>query len=317
MNSTIEKIKSLAQSDLRKIILTETDDQRIQKAAKIATDQKIADILLVDTDYIKNHPDLYQKFSQELFELRQSKGLTLEQAKQLTLKPIYFGTMMVKDQMADGLVAGANTTTQETFRPALQIIKANPRQNLVSSFFLIQSPLTSFGHHGTLIFADCALNINPDANQLAQIALQSAESFRLLVQNAKPKIAMLSYSTNGSGTGESVDKVRQATKIIKETDPSLIIDGEIQVDAAIVPSVAQTKFPTGATQGQANILIFPDINSGNIGYKLVERLGQAKAIGPISQGLNYPINDLSRGCNIDDIVNTIAITSIQAKSIKS
>ncbi len=313
MTSLIENIRQQAQSEIKKIILIETEDIRIQQAAKICTEQKIADILLVDSDYIKQHSDLYHQFSQELFELRQAKGLTLNESQQLLLKPIYFGIMMVKNHLADGLVAGANTTTQETFRPALQIIKAKPDQKLVSSFFLMQSPLTNFGYHGTFIFADCGLNINPNAEELAQIAIQSAESFKTLV-GGQPKIAMLSYSTNGSGSGESVDKVRQATQIIKQLHPDFIVDGEIQADAAIVPQVAQTKFPTGLTQGQANVLIFPDINSGNIGYKLVERLGQAQAIGPISQGLNYPINDLSRGCNVEDVVNAIAITSIQSRS---
>lgn len=313
MTSLIENIRKQAQSETRKIILTETEDTRIQQAAKFCTEQKIADILLITSDYINQHSDLYRQFSQELFELRQSKGLTLEESQQLLLKPIYFGIMMVKNHLADGLVAGANTTTQETFRPALQIIKAKPDQKIVSSFFLMQSPLTNFGHNGTFIFADCGLNINPNAEELAQIALQSAESFKTLV-GIEPQIAMLSYSTNGSGSGESVDKVKQATQIVKQLNPNLIIDGEIQADAAIVPDVAKNKFPTGLTQGQANILIFPDINSGNIAYKLVERLGQAQAIGPISQGLNYPINDLSRGCNVDDIINAIAITSIQSRS---
>jgi phosphate acetyltransferase len=315
MTSLIENIRQQAQSNVQKIILTETEDIRIQQAARICTEQKIADILSVDSDYIKQHSDLYHQFSQELFELRQAKGLTLEESQKLLLKPIYFGIMMVKNHLADGLVAGANTTTQETFRPALQIIKAKPDQKLVSSFFLMQSPLLNFGYNGTFIFADCGLNINPNTEELAQIAIQSADSFQKLI-GEKPKIAMLSYSTNGSGSGESVDKVQQATQIIKQLRPDLTVDGEIQADAAIVPQVAQTKFPTGLTKGQANTLIFPDINSGNIAYKLVERLGNTQAIGPISQGLNYPVNDLSRGCSVEDIVNVIAITSIQARQSK-
>lgn len=312
MQSLIQQIKDQAKLNIKKIVLIETEDNRIQEAAKICSEQKIADILLVDSTYINQHPDLYYQFSQELFELRQSKGLTLEESQQLLLKPIYFGTMMVKNHLADGLVAGASTTTQETFRPALQIIKAKPDQKIVSSFFLMQSPLTDFGYNGTFIFADCGLNINPDAQQLAQIAIQSAQSFKTLV-NAEPKIAMLSYSTNGSGSGESVDKVRQATQIVKQLNPDLIIDGEIQADAAIIPHVTQIKNPDSQLQGQANILIFPDLNSGNISYKLLERLGNVQSFGPLAQGLNQPINDLSRGCSVNDIVTTIAITCIQSQ----
>lgn len=314
MDSLIQQIIKQAKSNIKKIILTETEDKRIQEAKKIISDQKIADILFVDNNFINQHQDLYQDFSQDLFQMRQSKGLTFEQAQQFLLKPIYFGTMMVKKNMADGLVAGANTTTQETFRPALQIIKAKPPQNFVSSFFIIQSPATNFGHQGTFIFADCGLNINPDAQQLAQITIQSAESFKTLI-GAEPKIAMLSYSTNGSSNGETVDKVKQATQIVKTLNPDLVIDGEIQVDAAIVPQITQIKNPNSPLQGQANILIFPDLNSGNISYKLLERLGGVRAFGPLAQGLNQPINDLSRGCSVDDIVTTVAITSIQSNQL--
>jgi phosphate acetyltransferase len=227
------------------------------------------------------------------------------------LNPVYFGTMMVKLGLADGMVAGATTTTQETFRPALQIVKAKIGQDIVSSFFIMESPIKSLGSDGVFIFADCGLNINPDQQQLAQIAIQSAESFKQLVGDT-PKIAMLSYSTVGSGSGESVDKVQQATQIIKQLKPDLIIEGETQLDAAIIPEIALKKNPNSLIQGQANILIFPNLDAGNIGYKLVERFGQAHAFGPITQGLAKPINDLSRGCNAEDIVTTIAITSVQS-----
>jgi phosphate acetyltransferase len=316
MTSLIENIRKQAQSDVKKIILTETEDSRIQQAFKICTEQKIADILLVDQNYIQNHSDLYQQFCQQLFELRQAKGLTLEESQQLLLKPVYFGTMMVKNHLADGLVAGANTTTQETFRPALQIIKAESRYNLASSFMLMQSPFINFGHHGTFIFADCGLNINPNPDELAQIAIQSAESFRSLI-GVEPKVAMLSFSTGDSGKGEAVDKIKLATQKIKQLNPNLIVDGPIQADAAIVPEVSELKNTQGSIKGDANILIFPDLNSGNIAYKLIERLANTQAIGPISQGLNQPINDLSRGCNAEDIVNAIAITSIQSRLSKS
>jgi phosphate acetyltransferase len=220
--------------------------------------------------------------------------------------------MMVKLGLADGMVAGATTTTQQTFRPALQIVKAKEGQNIVSSFFIIESPNKNFGDNGVFIFADCGLNINPDAQQLAEIAIQSSHSFKQLIGN-EPKIAMLSYSTAGSGAGESVDKVRQATQIIQKMDPSLLVEGETQVDAAIVKEVAVNKNPESKIKGQANILIFPNLDAGNIGYKLVERLGLAHAFGPLTQGLAKPINDLSRGCNVEDIVTTIAITSAQSQ----
>ncbi len=316
MTSLIENIRKQAQLDIKKIILTEAEDHRIQQAAKICTEQKIADILLVDQNYIQTHPDLYQQFSRQLFELRQTKGLTLTEAQQLLLKPIYFGTMMVKNHLADGLVAGANTTTQETFRPALQIVKAESRYDLASSFMLMQSPLTNFGFQGTFIFADCGLNINPNPDELAQIAIQSAESFRNLI-GAEPKVAILSFSTGDSGKGEAVDKVKLTTQKIKQLNPNLIVDGPIQADAAIVPEVGESKNPQGLIKGDANILIFPDLNSGNIAYKLIERLANTQAVGPISQGLNQPINDLSRGCNAEDIINAIAITSIQSRLSKS
>lgn len=312
MTPTIEKIYKLAKTNIKKIVLADADDPRVQEATKIIQDQKIADIILVSPEYISQNPDLYEKFSQELFVLRQSKGLTLEEAKKLMLNPLYFGTMMVKFKLADGMVAGANSTTQETFRPALQIIKAKPGQTIVSSFFIMESPNQNFGDNGVFLFADCGLNVNPNADELAQIAIQSADSFKKLIGN-KPKIAMLSYSTNGSGSGESVEKVRQATQIVKNLDPSILIEGETQVDAALVPTVSLKKNPESKIKGQANILIFPNLDSGNIGYKLVERLGLAKAFGPITQGINQPINDLSRGCNVEDIVTTVAITSVQSQ----
>jgi len=312
MTPTIENIYNLAKSNIKKIVLPETEDNRIQEATKIITDQKIAEVILVSPEYISQNQNLYQDFSQQFFELRQAKGMTLDEAQKLMLNPLYFGTMMVKTGLADGMVAGATTTTQETFRPALQIVKSKPGQTIVSSFFIMESPNKNFGQDGVFIFADCGLNVNPDADQLAQIAIQSADSFSRLV-GGQPKIAMLSYSTDGSGAGESVDKVRKATQIVKEINPQLIIEGETQVDAAIVPEVSLKKNPNSSIKGQSNILIFPNLDAGNIGYKLVERLGLAHAFGPITQGIAKPINDLSRGCNVEDIVTTIAITSVQAQ----
>jgi phosphate acetyltransferase len=314
MNPIIEKIYFQAKSNIKKIVLVESGDQRVQSAAEIISQEKIADIILVDQIFINSHPDLLSQFSQKFFELRQSKGVTLEQAQETMKKPLYFGTMMVYSKLADGMVAGAQNTTQDTFRPALQIIKTRPEEKIISSFFIMETPNSNFGKSGIFIFADCGLNINPTSEELSQIAIQSAKSFKQLI-GEDPKVAMLSYSTNGSSSGESVDKIKTATNLVKSLDPSLMIEGEVQVDAALVPSVSLKKNPQSFIKGQANILIFPDLNSGNIAYKLVERLGNAKAFGPLTQGINQPINDLSRGCSIEDIITTVAITSVQAQSI--
>lgn len=313
MNPIINNIYTQAKSNLKKIILTESNDSRIVQAAKIVTDEKIAEIIMVNDNFIKSNPKLFLQLSQNLFSLRQNKGLTLEKAKQLLINPIYFGTMMVQLNLADGLVVGANHTTQETFRPALQIIKAKSNQKIISSFFIMESPNQKLGHQGIFIFADCGLNINPNAEELAQIAIQSVNSFKQLT-NSIPKVAMLSYSTNNSSVGESVDKVRLATQIVKQINPSLMIEGETQADAAIIPSVSFQKNPHSLIKGQSNVLIFPNLDAGNIAYKLVERLGIFKAYGPLTQGINKPINDLSRGCSVEDIVATIAITSFQSQN---
>jgi len=312
MNTIIEKIYSQAKSNLKKIVLVESGDQRVDDAAKIINQEKIADIILIDQNYIDSNPKLIEKFSQKFFELRQNKGVTLDQAQETIKNPLYFGTMMVYFDMSDGMVAGAKNTTQDTFRPALQIIKAKPEEKIVSSFFIMETTHKKLGQSGVFIFADCGLNINPSSEELAQIAIQSAKSFKQLISDV-PKIAMLSYSTNGSSGGESVDKVKNATNLIKSLDPSLIIEGEIQADAALVESVSLRKNPQSLIKGQSNILIFPDLNSGNISYKLVERLANAKAYGPLTQGIKKPINDLSRGCSVQDIVTTVAITSVQAQ----
>lgn len=311
MNSIIDKIYQQAKTSIKKIVLVEPEDERIIKAIQIAKKEKLADITLLDI-LPKKHP-MFNQFVEQFYELRKDKGITIDQAKEIISHPLYFGTMMVKNKIVDGMVAGANNTSLETFRPALQIIKTKPGESIASSFFIIHVPNTDFGHQGTFIFADCGLNINPNAEELAQIAIQSSHSFQQLI-GGQPKIAMLSYSTNSSGAGESVDKVKKATQIVKNNYPKLIIEGEIQSDAAIIPEIAIRKNSHSQLQGQANILIFPNLDSGNIAYKLVERLSHAQAFGPLLQGINQPINDLSRGCNVDDIVTTIAITSIQATS---
>jgi phosphate acetyltransferase len=311
MSSIIENIHNLAKANIKKIVLPEIQDERVQSAAKLVTEQKIAEVIIIGPEYISQHLDLHKQFSQQYFLLRQSKGITEIESQKTMLNPVYFGTMMVKLGLADGMVTGATTTSQETFRPALQIIKAKHGQNIVSSFFIIESLNKNFGDNGVFIFADCGLNINPNSQELAEITIQSANSFRQLI-GSQPKIAMLSYSTAGSGSGESVDKVQQATEIVKKLKPDLIIEGEIQADAALIPEISLRKNSKSQIKGQSNILIFPNLDAGNIGYKLVERFGNAHAFGPLTQGLAKPINDLSRGCSIEDIVTTIAITSVQS-----
>jgi len=305
MTPTIENIYQIAKKNYKKIVLPEIDDPRTQEAAKIIRDKNIAD-LITDLPYSQ-----YQdQFAQTLFELRKDKGLTLDEANKLVKNPLYFGTLMVYSGLADGMVAGANNSTSDTIRPALQIIKPKPKEKIASSFFIMEVPNKNFGEKGVFIFADCGLNIDPDAESLAQIAIQSSRSFTKLI-GAIPKIAMLSYSTHNSATGPSIEKIKKAIEIVRNLDPKIIIDGEMQVDAAIIPSISEKKYPNNKIQGQANILIFPDLNSGNIAYKLVERLSGGQAFGPLIQGLKKPINDLSRGCSVEDIVTTVAITSIQ------
>lgn len=307
MSPVIENIYQKSKKEFKKIVLPEINDPRVEKAAQIIRDQKIADI-------ITNLPySQYQdQFAQTLFELRKEKGLTLDQAQELIKNPLYFGTMMVYSGLADGMVAGANNSTSDTIRPALQIIKTKPSEKIASSFFIIETPDKSFGENGVFIFADCGLNIDPDSETLSQIAIQSSRSFQQLI-GGTPKIAMLSYSTHNSAGGPSVEKVQKAVELIHNQNPEIIVDGEMQVDAALIPSISEKKYPQNKIQGQANILIFPDLNSGNIAYKLVERLAKANAFGPLIQGLNKPINDLSRGCSVEDIVTTVAITSTQSE----
>ena len=249
-----------------------------------------------------------------LVELRKAKGMTPEMAEDLLLHEyMYFACMMVKAGDADGVVSGACHSTANTLKPSLQIIKTKPGVKLVSSFFVMVVPDCDMGANGTFVFSDCGLEQNPDPEKLAAIALSSAESFKMLVEE-EPRVAMLSHSTMGSAKHADVDKVVAATKIAKELAPELKLDGEMQLDAAIVPSVGSSKAPTSEVAGKANVLIFPDLDAGNIGYKLVQRLAKAEAYGPVTQGIAAPINDLSRGCSADDIVGVVAITAVQAQN---
>ncbi len=327
----LEQITERARSDRKKIVLPETNDRRIIEAASMIMKRDISDIVLIGdrTEVADNARGLdisgadivnpmvsddYERFVLMLHELRKSKGMTIEKAREALKDPLYYGVMMVKAGKADGMVAGAVHSTADTLRPALQILRTAPGTKLVSSFFVMAVPDCSYGYNGTFLYADCGLVENPDAEQLSEIAVVSAQSFRRLV-GAQPKVAMLSYSTYGSAQSELTEKVVQATRRAREKEPGLIIDGEMQVDAAIVPSVSRRKAPGNALDGQANVLAFPDLNSGNIGYKLTQRLAGADAYGPVTQGIARPVNDLSRGCTAEDIAGVVAITAVQAQQI--
>lgn len=240
--------------------------------------------------------------------------MTIENAKELVKDPVYYGMLMLKDEKsgADGLVSGAAHSTSDTLRPALQILKTAPGTKLVSAFFVMAVPDCEYGENGTFVFGDCGLNENPDAEALSEIAIASSKSFEQLV-GEQAKVAMLSYSTYGSAKSELTEKVIQATKMAKEKAPDLVLDGELQLDAAIIPEIAEFKAPGSPLKGDANVLVFPDLNAGNIGYKLVQRLGKAEAYGPLCQGIAKPVNDLSRGCSSKDVAGVIAITAVQAQ----
>ncbi len=329
----IGEMKEKARRNIKTIVLPEASDLRTIKAAEIALKEGYANIILVGNEETINqmatennvdlsnvriiNPKTSQKreeYANKLFELRQAKGMTKEQAEELVNDEVYFGMMMVKCEDADGLVSGAIHSTADTLRPALQILKTAPGTKLVSAFFVMCVPNCQYGEEGVFIFGDSGLNANPNAEELAEIARCSANSFESLV-GRKAKVAMLSYSTYGSAKSELTEKVVEATRLVKEQNPELLVDGELQLDAAIVPQVAKSKAPNSSIEGNANTLIFPDLNAGNIGYKLVQRLAKAEAYGPICQGIAKPVNDLSRGCSAEDIAGVIAITAVQAQQI--
>ena len=327
----IERIKERAKKEKKTIVLPETMDRRVLEAAVKVMDEDIADVVLIgnidefskgneDLDFSKakvidpnKETELTKELIDTLVELRKAKGMTPEEAENLLLTDfMYYACMLVKTGRADGVVSGACHSTANTLRPALQIIKTKPDTLLVSAFFLMVVPNCEYGHDGTFIFGDSGLEQNPDPEKLAAIAASSAESFKQLVED-EPIVAMLSHSTKGSAKHADVDKVLEALKIANEKYPQYKIDGELQLDAAIVPSVAESKAPGSEVAGHANVLIFPDLDAGNIGYKLVQRLAKAEAYGPICQGIAAPVNDLSRGCSTDDIVGVVAITAVQAQ----
>ena len=328
--SFIESIKERAKQNKKRIVLPETMDRRVLEAAEKIIREDIADIILIgkEEEIAENSKgldisgakiinpftsDLTEELTLEFVEIRKNKGLTYDEAKKMLLEDYaYFACMLVKTGRADGVVSGACHSTANTLRPALQIIKTKPGTMLVSAFFLMVVPDCVYGNNGVFVFADSGLVQNPNSEELAAIAKSSAESFELLV-GSEPSVAMLSHSTKGSASHPDVDKVVSAVKIAKERYPQYKIDGELQLDAAIVPEVAATKAQDSKVAGHANVLIFPDLDAGNIGYKLVQRLAKAEAYGPVTQGIAAPVNDLSRGCNVDDIVGVVAITAVQAQ----
>ena len=324
----IDTIKDRARANKKTIVLPETEDRRTLVTAEQILKEGIANVILIGSEEAVKKgsegldisgatvvdpatSDRTQAYIDKFVELRAKKGMTPEKAKEILLNDYpYFGCLMVKMGDADGMVSGACHSTADTLRPCLQILKTKPGTKLVSAFFLMVVPDCEYGENGVFVFADCGLNQNPDSEELAAIAASSAESFKLLT-GKEPKVAMLSHSTMGSAKHADVDKVVEAIRIAKEAYPDLKLDGELQLDAAIVPSVAASKAPNSPVAGQANVLMFPDLDAGNIGYKLVQRLAKAEAYGPVTQGIAAPVNDLSRGCSAEDIVGVVAITAVQ------
>lgn len=332
MSAFTDSLKVRAKADMKTIVLAEGEDIRTVEAAAMVLSEGYAKIIMLGNENkIKEmaaekgvdisgatiiDPETSAKtalYADKFYEMRKAKGMTPEKAQETMKNVLYYGVMMVNEGEADGMVAGACNSSANVIRPSLQILKTKPGTKLVSSFFVIIVPDCEYGEKGSFIFSDSGLVENPDADALSEIAIASAASFKQLI-GAEPKVAMLSYSTYGSAKSELVDKVQEATRLAKEKAPDLKLDGEMQLDAAIVPSVGKSKAPESDIAGEANVLIFPDLNAGNIGYKLAQRLAKAEAYGPVLQGVRKPVNDLSRGCSAEDIAGVVAITCVQAQS---
>lgn len=329
MSQFLERTIARAKQERKKIVLAEGEELRTIQAANMIVAQGICDVVLLGNEAViqqkagdislagveiidPEKSDKFDAFVNAFYEMRKAKGMTEEKARETMKNPLYFGVMMVEKDFADGMVAGAVNATSNVLRPALQILKTAPGTKLVSAFFVMVVPDCEYGANGTFIYSDAGLNENPDADAVSEIAISSAKSFRDLVE-VEPKIAMLSYSTYGSAKSELVDKMQLATKLAKEKRPDLKLDGELQADAAIIKEVGKSKAPGSDIAGEANVLVFPDLNAGNIAYKLTQRLAKAEAYGPITQGIKKPVNDLSRGCSAEDIVGVAAITCVQAQ----
>lgn len=331
MSAFIDKMKERAKNEIKTIVLAEGEDIRTLEAAQTVLKEGYAKIVILGNIAKINDmanekglvldgaeiidpetSDLTDGYAQKFYEMRKAKGMTEDLAKETMKNTLYFGVMMVNEGMADGMVAGACNSSANVIRPSLQILKTKPGTKLVSAFFVIVVPDCEYGEKGTFVFADSGLNEDPDADAVSEIAISSAASFKQLV-GAEPKVAMLSYSTYGSAKSHLVDKMQLATKLAKEKAPELKLDGEMQLDAAIVPSVGKSKAPDSDIAGSANVLVFPNLDSGNICYKAAQRLAKAEAYGPILQGIRKPINDLSRGCSAEDIAGVVAITCVQAQ----
>ena len=331
----VERIKAKAAQDIKTIVLPEAAEERNIKAANQILKEGFAKLVLIgNPDEIHHLASEYyldqidkavivdplnnpkkEEYIELMLKLRASKGLTREQAEKLIVDPLYLGALMVKNGDVDGEVAGANNATGDVLRPAFQYVKTLPGISVVSGAFIMMIPDTMFGEEGMMVFADCAVHPNPTAEELAQIAVMTGRTTRVIA-GFEPRIAMLSFSTKGSAKDGTVDEVISATRLAQQMDPSLMIDGELQADAAIIPGIGAKKAPGSKIAGKANVLVFPSLEVGNIAYKLVQRMAHAEAIGPILQGMAAPINDLSRGCSVDDIVNLVAITACQAGGMK-